>query len=208
MAARSIRRWLARAPPPRLQPRTPEQPRSFLREIQRASSGSTPARNFASHSPRECIGGITRRAKEGRSARSGPRFYAAERRTISPDVGHALLGFRLGCGYRLRRQLQHGCLLTLDEFGQQYGLPIRKLECVVMHPRLVLVDLAKDRRLVGHPARAPPEESGRDPCNVLGKRKFRPRKHAYCRGGIFLGGKAARAGTKVACRELVADSCS
>src|SRR5258705_12385189 len=79
MAARSIRRWLARAPPPRLQPRTPEQPRSFLREIQRASSGSTPARNFASHSPRECIGGITRRAKEGRSAGSGPCFYAAVR---------------------------------------------------------------------------------------------------------------------------------
>src|SRR5690242_19499765 len=60
---------------------------------------------------------------------------------ILPDVGGALLSLRLGRGRRLRRQLQHGCLLTLDEFGQQYGLPVRKLERIVVHPRLILVDL-------------------------------------------------------------------
>jgi len=61
---------------------------------------------------------------------------------------------------------------------------------------------------VGHSARAKAEESGRDACNVPGKRKFGARRHAHCRSGIFLGGKATCAGPKVACRELVADSCS
>src|SRR5262249_29166960 len=72
---------------------------------------------------------------------------------LSPDVSGALLGLRLGRGHGLRRQLQHGCLLTLDQFGQEHGLAVRKLKRVVVHPRLVLVDLSKDRRLVGHPAR-------------------------------------------------------
>src|SRR5499427_2683233 len=36
--------------------------------------------------------------------------------------------------------------------------------------------------------------------------EFRPRKNAHRHGGVFLGGKSSRAGTKVARRELVANS--
>src|SRR5215469_7956222 len=109
-------------------------------------------------------------------------------------------------GRRLRGKLQDCRLLTLDEFRQQDGLPIRKLERVMMHPRLVLVDLPKDRRLVAHPARAQAEESGRRACDRPGKRELRSRKNAHRQGGVFLRGKSSRAGTKVARRELVANS--
>src|SRR5262249_5375447 len=93
-----------------------------------------------------------------------------------------------------------------DEFGQQDGLPIRKFERVMVHPRLVLVDLPKDRRLVGHSARAQAKESGRLACDLPGKRELRSRKNAHRHSGVFLGGKATCARTKVARRELVADS--
>src|SRR5262249_574895 len=75
-----------------------------------------------------------------------------------------------------------------------------------MHPRLVLVDLPKDRRLIAHPARAQAEESGRRACDLPGKRELRSRKNAHRHGGVFLVGKSSRAGTKVARRELVANS--
>src|SRR5262245_56103936 len=176
MAARSMRRCCTRAPPP------PE--RSLLHRT------------------------VIQTAKKSRPAEERPLHLLAAvvRRVLLPDVSDALLSLRLGCGRRLRGKLQHGCLLTLDEFGQQDGLPIRKFERVMVHPRLVLVDLPKDRRLVGHPARAQSEESGRRACDLPGKRELRSRKNAYRRSGIFLGGKATCAGTKVARRELVADS--
>src|SRR5262245_31015676 len=115
MAARSMRRCCTRAPPP------PE--RSLLHRT------------------------VIQTAKKGRPAEERPLHLLAAvvRRVLLPDVSDALLSLRLGCGRRLRGKLQHGCLLTLDEFGQQDGLPIRKFERVMVHPRLVLVDLPKDR---------------------------------------------------------------
>src|SRR5262249_20844522 len=147
--------------------------------------------------------------KKGRPAEERPLHPLTPlcvRRAVLPDVGDAPLSLRLGCGRRLRGKLQDCRLLTLDEFGQQDGLPIRKFERVMMHSRLVLVDLPKDRRLVGHPARAQAEESGRRAGDLPGKREFRSRKNAHRHGGVFLGGKSPRAGTKVARRELVANS--
>src|SRR5262245_4780644 len=179
MAARSTPRCCARAPPPRQRSQTSERACSIAPSHEQQKR---PPRGGAAPSP------------------------SAVRRALLPDVGDALLGLRLGCSCRLRGKLQHGCLLTLDEFGQQDGLPIRKFERVMMHPWLVLVNLPKDRRLVGHSARAQTEESGRRACDLPGKRELRSRKNAYRRSGIFLGGKATCAGTKVARRELVADS--
>src|SRR5215831_10259220 len=147
--------------------------------------------------------------KKGRPAEERPLHSftpLCARRAVLPDVGDAPLSLRLGCGRRLRGKLQDCRLLTLDEFRQQDGLPIRKLERVMMHPRLVLVDLPKDRRLVAHPARAQAEESGRRACDLPGKRELRSRKNAHRHGGVFLRGKSSRAGTKVARRELVANS--
>src|SRR5262249_44397306 len=181
MAARSMRRCCAHAPPRQRSP-TPE--RSLLHRT------------------------VIQTAKKAAPARSGPSPSAppSVRRAILPDVSDALLSLRLGCSRRLRGKLQHGCLLTLDEFRQQDRLPIRKFERVMVHPRLVLVDLPKDRRLVGHRARAQAKESGRRAYDLPGKRELRSRKNAHRRGGVFLGGKSTRAGTKVARRELVANS--
>src|SRR5262245_26463910 len=183
MAARSTPRYCARAPPPRQRSQTPE--RGALHRT------------------------VVLNSKKGRPAEERPLHPFTPlcvRRAVLPDVGDALLGLRLGCSLRLSGKLQHGCLLTLDEFGQQDGLPIRKFERVMVHPRLVLVDLPKDRRLVGHSARAQAKESGRRACDLPGKRELRSRKNAHRHSGVFLGGKATCARTKVARRELVADS--
>src|SRR5262249_57459221 len=111
----------------------------------------------------------------------GPSASAPQsvRRALLPDVGDALLGLRLGCSLRLRGKLQHGCLLTLDEFGQQDGLAIRKFERVMVHSRLVPVDLPKDRRLVGHSARAQAKESGPRACDLPRKRDLRSRREPH-----------------------------
>src|SRR5262249_36174258 len=162
MAARSMRRCCTRAPPPRRRPPTPE--RSLLHHCH--SNG-----------------------KKGRPAEERPLHLLAAvvRRVLLPDVSDALLSLRLGCGRRLRGTLQPVCLPPLDEFGPQDGLPIGKFDRVMVPPRLVFVALPKDRRLVGHPARAQSEESGRRACDLPGKRELRSWKNAYRRSGIFLG---------------------
>src|SRR5262249_19069507 len=183
MAARLTPRCCARAPPPRRRSPTPERGVLHRTVVQTAKKAAPPG--------------------------SGPLHLLRRspcREDYLPDVGDAVLGLRLGCSLRLRGKLQHGCLLTLDEFGQQDGLPIRKFERVMVHPRLVLVDLPKDRRLVGHSARAQAKESGRRACDLPGTRGLRSRKNAHRHSGVFLGGKATCARTKVARRELVADS--
>src|ERR1700730_17870233 len=63
-------------------------------------------------------------------------------------VGDALLGICLGRARWPRRQLKHRCFLTLAQQRQQYSAPVRKFERIVMRGQLVLVDLAKDGRLV------------------------------------------------------------
>jgi hypothetical protein len=73
-----------------------------------------------------------------------------DRRT-SAHVADTPLDCFLGWRFGLCRKLKHRCLLTLDEFGQQDGPPIRKLECVMMHPRHVFVDLPKQpAQRLGH----------------------------------------------------------
>jgi hypothetical protein len=51
-------------------------------------------------------------------------------------------------GLWLDRQLKHSRLLSLTEERQEYDLPIRKLQCIVMSDDSVFVDLPKDRRLM------------------------------------------------------------
>src|SRR5258708_34086050 len=116
MAARSTRRCCGRAPPPRQRSQTSE--RSLL------------------HRP------ITRTAKKAAPPRSGLFIFCAAvraARALLPDVGDALLSLRLDGGRRLPGKLLACRLLTLDEFGQQDGLPIRKFELVMSHPRWVTV---------------------------------------------------------------------
>src|SRR6266511_4041093 len=210
MAARSMPRWQPHAPPP--PQRSPKAELGFVGAwtAQRRLRRITDASVAGTHCPRPLAVQGKANGIKGRSAGSGPSPFTLPflRRRISADVGDALLGLRLGRGRGLRGKLQHGCLLTFDEFGQENGLPIRKLERIVVHPRLVLVDLPEDRGPVGHLARAQPEESGCGACHLPGKRKLSPRKHAYRGRCIFLGGKSTGAGTKVARRQFVANSCS
>jgi hypothetical protein len=87
------------------------------------------------------------------------RGFIPDDRRASAHVSDAPLDCFLGWRFWLCRKLEHRCLLTLDEFGQQDGLPIRKLKCVMMHPRLVFVDLPKDRRPGFYCFRPPAKEA-------------------------------------------------
>src|SRR5713101_6518068 len=122
---------------------------------------------------------------------------------MSADIGDALLLLRLGRGCGLRGKLEHGYLLTLEKFRQEGDLPVRKFECVMMHPRLVLVDLPKDRRPVVDPSRPEPEESGCRTRDLPRERKLRSRKDADRRRGIFGRGESTCAEAEIAGRQLV-----
>ena len=120
-------------------------------------------------------------------------------------VGDALLGIRLGRGSWPRRQLKHGCRLTLAQACQQHGAPVRKFERIVMCGQLVLVDLSKDCRLVVDCLRLPPEWASRQAGNLPGEGQFCSRHHAHRQAKIIRGGKAACSGAEVSGHELVAD---
>src|SRR5256885_10799428 len=62
--------------------------------------------------------------------------------------GHAFLGMRLLLARRFGRQLQPGRLLGFAQEGQKKGLTIRQFERVMVHMRLVTIDLAENCRLV------------------------------------------------------------
>src|SRR5712692_5575793 len=151
-------------------------------------------------------------AKEAAPRGSGPRTLLAPRdfrltagRDASSDVDDALLGLRLGRGRRLRGKLEHGRLLTFQQLGQQDRLPVGKLERIVMHPRLIPVELPKDRRLVADRSCAPAEEAGCGAGRLLREGELRSRKHANRRRHVLGRGESSCPGTEVARRELVAD---
>src|ERR1700748_3078403 len=112
----------------------------------------------------------------------GSRSFPDDRRALA-HVSDALLGCLLSWRFWLCRKLKHRSLLTLDEFSQQDGLPIGKLECVMMHPRHVLVDLPKDRRPGFYCFHSPAKEveGGRAAFYLLGKSKLCSRKNAHRR---------------------------
>src|SRR4051812_39443762 len=132
---------------------------------------------------------------------------AYRRRAASPDVGDAFLSFHFGRSGRLRGQLKHGGLLAFDQFGQEDHLPIRKFKGIMMHARLVFVDLPEDRCPGGHPPRTKAEETGCRTCDLLGERKLSSRKDAYRGRGIFGRGEPTSTGPEVARRKLVANFC-
>ena len=94
-----------------------------------------------------------RRAEHRSAAR--PRHLSQRRRRRSvdvrppalrrcsplPDERIALLPLR--CVHRMRRsrQLQHGCVLAFAQPGEQHSLPVGELQRIVMHVRLVRVQL-------------------------------------------------------------------
>src|SRR6516165_4689034 len=77
--------------------------------------------------------------------------------SVSAHVGCPPLLLALVGSLRLRRQLKHRRPLSLGQQRQEYDLPIRKLQCVVMSGNPLLVDLSKDCRGVVHHFTAPRE---------------------------------------------------
>jgi hypothetical protein len=87
-------------------------------------------------------------------------------------------GFYIRRGNGLRRTLKHRCFLTFKHVSQQHHLPIGKFQRIMMHPRVILVDLPEDRpRVIDH-SRLPrnPSES-HEPYRGC-KGKLRSRKKA------------------------------
>jgi hypothetical protein len=127
-------------------------------------------------------GAIAHYVREPLDAPAARGFIPDDRRT-SAHVSDAPLCYFLGWRFWLCRELKYRCFLTLDEFGQQDGLPIRKLECVMMHPRHVFVDLPKDRRPGFYGFHPPAKEAkgSRPAFHFLGKSKLCSRKNAHRR---------------------------
>src|SRR5262249_14276603 len=84
---------------------------------------------------------------------------------------------------------------------------IRKLEGIVMHPRLVFVDLPKDRRPEVYRFRSPRGEAkgGGGAFHLLGKSKLCSRKNAHRRCRILRRSKPSSTRVKVDCPKLVTD---
>src|SRR5262249_22095251 len=84
---------------------------------------------------------------------------------------------------------------------------IRKFEGIVMHPRLVFVDLPKDRRPEVYRFRPPRGEAkgGGGAFHLLGKSKLCSRKNAHRRCGILRRSKPSSTSVKVDCPKLVTD---
>jgi hypothetical protein len=62
------------------------------------------------------------------------------------------LDFYVGCGNGLRRKLENRCFLTFKHVSQQHGLPVWKLQGIMMGSRVVLVNLPKDYApVIEHP---------------------------------------------------------
>jgi hypothetical protein len=87
---------------------------------------------------------------------------------------------------RLRGKLKHGRLLAFEQLGQEDHLPIGKFKGIMMHARLVFIDLPEDRRPGGHSARrTEAEEPGCCTGDLPGECKLRSRKDADRCLGIF-----------------------
>src|SRR5262245_22134117 len=114
--------------------------------------------------------------------------------------GHAFLSLRLFDARRPCRQLQHGCILAFAQEGQKKGLPVRQFERVMVHMRLVTIDLAENCGLV-------PSGSGSSiDCDFRIEGKLRAGKHANCGAGIARSGEPAGAGAEVTRSKLVANA--
>jgi hypothetical protein len=74
------------------------------------------------------------------------RGFIPDNRRTSAHVSDAPLGCFLAWHFWLCRKLKYRCLLPFAQICQENTGAIRKLEGIVMHPRLVFVDLPKDRR--------------------------------------------------------------
>src|SRR5262249_6291686 len=132
-------------------------------------------------------------------ARPGVKPRADMTRNLARN-GHAFLGLRLFEARRSCRQLQHGCLLAFAQEGQKKGLPVREFERVMVHMRLVAIDLTENCRLV------PSGRGSSIDCDFRIEGKLRAGKHANRGAGVARSGEPARAGAAITRSKLVANA--
>jgi len=128
--------------------------------------------------------------------------------------GRARLSFYigdLGRRLRLRGQLQHACILICAEMREQHDLAIRELKGIMVHVRIVQVDLPEQCHLVTDVLRSPLEKGQpKSPLalDLLLERNLCARKKAHGHLRFSNRGKPACRGTpKFRCDQLVADLC-
>src|SRR6266436_3850845 len=135
------------------------------------------------------------------------RGFIPDDRRPSANVNDTPLRYLLGWRFWLCRKLKHRCLLTLEHVRQENRGAVRKFEGVMMHPRLVLVDLPKDCRPVVYRFRPPRGEAkgGGVAFHLLGKSKLCSRKNADRRCGILRRSKPSGTRVEVDCPQCVTD---
>src|SRR5262245_34971991 len=117
-----------------------------------------------------------------------------------PGKGHAFLSPRLFVARRFYRQLQHGSLLPFAQEGQKKSSPVRQFERIMVHMRLVTIDVAKNCRLV------PSGGGSAIDCDFRIKRKLRAGKHADRGAGVARSSESARAGAEITRSKLIANA--
>jgi hypothetical protein len=105
----------------------------------------------------------------------------------------------------LRWKLEHRRFLIFNYVSQQYGLPVWKLQRIVMCARVILVDLPEDGGCVGDRVCLPIEQSAWAAPYGFGKGKLRSRKNTNGHARIFRRSKSASAGIEVASGQFVAN---
>ena len=122
-----------------------------------------------------------------RGGRGAVYEYVLQRRSIggtmcsqrkrSTGVGDTLLRRFIRQGRRLRRQLQHGRLLSLGEKGQEDDLSVRKFQRIMVRLRVVLCRLAG--RWLSYDQSFSSSNDGKAECrngDMAGKRNLRTRQ--------------------------------
>jgi hypothetical protein len=118
----------------------------------------------------------------------------------SASERHSFLFTRFGCSNRLRGQLQDSRFLPLTQESEHEYLPIREFERIMVHVRLLAIDLTEDCSLMsGWPASAVDTDFALES-------KLSAWKNTHRCGWILRRSEAACAGTEIAGPQLVPDT--
>jgi hypothetical protein len=109
----------------------------------------------------------------------------------SDNVFRALLLLYLGFCRWLRRKLEDGSFLTLEQMGHENDSPARKFKRIMVQVLDAPIDLSEDCGRVALCSPPPPDRWPK--CHFAGKRELGSRKDANRHCGIFRCAEPARA---------------
>ena len=112
------------------------------------------------------------------SSKSGSSKQLEANRKMSVSIDDAFLCLSFDRRFRLRRQLKYRCFLAAAERREQNYASICKFERIMIHARLILVDLAEDCRGLPDGEFLRCGESVREQEYLFGEGKLRSRKNA------------------------------